>query len=74
MLSLVLKLGDQIKIGDDIIIKLQSETRANLAIDAPREMKIERIQSSESKEPQPKNDAAPAAGKKKVYVVRNTEK
>lgn len=43
MLNIALKTGDQIKIGDDVIIKLQSDRRAQLAIDAPREVPITRV-------------------------------
>ena len=44
MLNLVLKTGDRIQIGDNVIIKLQSDNRAQLAIDAPREVQIKRIE------------------------------
>lgn len=43
MLNLVLKSGDRLQIGEDVVIKLQSDSRAQLAIDAPREIKIKRI-------------------------------
>lgn len=43
MLKLALKTGDMIQIGDNIRIKLQSDSRAQLAIDAPREVDIKRI-------------------------------
>lgn len=43
MLNLVLKTGDRIQIGDNVVIKLQSDSRAQLAIDAPREVQIKRI-------------------------------
>lgn len=45
MLNLVLKAGDRIQLGDNIIIKLQSESRAQLAIDAPKEVAIKRIEA-----------------------------
>lgn len=32
MLNLVLKNGDRIQIGDNVVIKLQSDSRAQLAI------------------------------------------
>lgn len=38
-----MKTGDQIKIGDDVIIKLQSERRAQLVIDAPKKIPIKRV-------------------------------
>lgn len=40
MLNLVLKSGDRLQIGEDVVIKLQSDSRAQLAIDAPREIQI----------------------------------
>lgn len=43
MLRLVLKKDEQVKIGADIIIKSMNEGRVNLAIDAPKDIKIERI-------------------------------
>lgn len=43
MLRLVLKKGEQLKIGNDIMIKSMNEGRINLAIDAPKEVKIERM-------------------------------
>lgn len=43
MLRLVLKKGEQLKIGNDIVIKSMNEGRINLAIDAPKEVKIERL-------------------------------
>lgn len=43
MLRLVLKKGEQLKIGNDIMIKSMNEGRINLAIDAPKEVKIERV-------------------------------
>lgn len=53
MLNLVLKAGDRLQIGDNVIIKLQSDSRAQLAIDAPREVEIKRIES-EKVEPKKK--------------------
>lgn len=43
MLNLVLKTGDRIQIGDNVVIKLQSDSRAQLAIDAPNEVNIKRL-------------------------------
>ena len=60
MLNLVLKTGDRIQIGDNVVIKLQSDSRAQLAIDAPREVDIKRL-PSETEEEKPK--------KKKVYIA-----
>lgn len=45
MLNLVLKSGNRLQIGEDVIIKLQSDSRAQLAVDAPREIQIKRIVS-----------------------------
>ena len=45
MLRLVLKKGEQVKIGADIVIKSMNDSRVNLAIDAPTDVKIERIKS-----------------------------
>lgn len=45
MLRLVLKKGEQVKIGEDIVIKSMNDSRVNLAIDAPNDVKIERIKS-----------------------------
>lgn len=43
MLRLVLKKDEQLKIGEDITIKSMNDGRVNLAIDAPKELKIERL-------------------------------
>lgn len=43
MLRIVLKKGEQLKIGEDTIIKSMDDRRINLAIEAPKEKKIERI-------------------------------
>lgn len=43
MLRLVLKKGEQVKIGADIVIKSMNDSRVNLAIDAPKDVKIERL-------------------------------
>ena len=45
MLRLVLKKGEQVKIGADIVIKSMNDSRVNLAIVAPKDVKIERIKS-----------------------------
>ena len=60
MLNLVLKTGDRIQIGDNVVIKLQSDSRAQLAIDAPKEVNIKRL-GPEEEEEKPK--------KKKVYIA-----
>lgn len=60
MLNLVLKTGDRIQIGDNVVIKLQSDSRAQLAIDAPKEVNIKRLGPEEVEE-KPK--------KKKVYIA-----
>lgn len=60
MLNLVLKTGDRIQIGDNVVIKLQSDSRAQLAIDAPKEVNIKRL-PAETEEEKPK--------KKKVYIA-----
>lgn len=60
MLNLVLKTGDRIQIGDNVVIKLQSDSRAQLAIDAPKEVNIKRLGPEEEAE-KPK--------KKKVYIA-----
>ena len=49
MLNLVLKAGDKIQIDDNVTIKLQSDRRTQIAIDAPREVNIKRI-AAEKKE------------------------
>ncbi len=43
MLNVVMKSGDKLQIGDHVVIKLQSDSRAQLAIDAPKEVSIRRI-------------------------------
>lgn len=40
MLNIVLKVGDRIELGDYIIIELHSDRRAQLAIDAPKRLKL----------------------------------
>lgn len=60
MLNLVLKTGDRIQIGDNVVVKLQSDSRAQLAIDAPKEVNIKRLEPEEEEE-KPK--------KKKVYIA-----
>ena len=70
MLNLVLKTGDRIQIGDDVVIKLQSDSRAQLAIDAPREVSIKRL-AAEPKAPKSvkSSSAVTTSGKKQIYVV-----
>ena len=43
MLNLIIKKGDTLQIGENVKIKLQNDSRAQLAIDAPREVSIKRI-------------------------------
>lgn len=74
MLNLVLKTGDRIQIGDNVIIKLQSDNRAQFAIDAPREVDIKRIASDKeesSKVELKKGVASSKAGKKNIIVINN---
>lgn len=74
MLNLVLKTGDRIQIGDNVIIKLQSDSRAQLAIDAPKEVNIKRIASDkdESSKSELKSGVATSrTGKKNIIVVNN---
>lgn len=68
MLNLVLKQGDQLQIGDNVVIKLQSESRAQLAIDAPRDVDIKRIPVGGSDTFA--KDASSKIGKK-IIVVNN---
>lgn len=73
MLNLVLKTGDRIQIGDDVVIKLQSDSRAQLAIDAPREVSIKRL-AAEPKAPRNvKSYSAVTSGKKIIYVSDNSD-
>lgn len=51
-----------------MIIKLQSDSRAQLAIDAPREVSIKRLEP-DGVEKTGKSGANVAAGKKKSVVV-----
>lgn len=74
LLNLVLKTGDRIQIGDNVIIKLQSDSRAQLAIDAPKEVNIKRIASDkdESSKSELKSGVATSrTGKKNIIVVNN---
>ncbi len=74
MLNLVLKTGDRIQIGDNVVIKLQSDSRAQLAIDAPKEVNIKRIASDkdESSMSELKRGVATSrTGKKNIIVVNN---
>lgn len=43
MLRLVLKKEEQLMIGDNIVIKSMNDGRISLAIDAPKDIKIERM-------------------------------
>ena len=74
MLNLVLKTGDRIQIGDNVIIKLQSDSRAQLAIDAPKEVNIKRIASDKddsSKSELKSGVTTSRSGKKNIIVVNN---
>ena len=71
MLNMVLKSGNQLQIGDNVVIKLQSDSRAQLAIDAPREVTIKRIAAA--KEKAGNSEKTADTGDKKVYVVRHKE-
>lgn len=77
MLNLVLKTGDRIQIGDDVVIKLQSDSRAQLAIDAPREVSIKRL-AAEPKAPKSVKSASTTTvttnGEKQIYVVGAADK
>lgn len=67
MLRMVLKNGESIKLGDNIIVKSMTEGSCQLAVDAPREVKIERFDTEKPKE----TPVAGADGKKKYIVVNN---
>ena len=74
MLNLVLKTGDRIQIGDNVVIKLQSDSRAQLAIDAPKEVNIKRIASDKdesSKSELKRGVATSRTGKKNIIVINN---
>ena len=73
MLRMVLKNGEQIKFGENIIIKSMNEGRCELAIDAPREVKIERIKQDKGDEEKTSSTSTSTDGKKK-YVVLNNKK
>ncbi len=66
MLRLVLKKDDQLKIGNDIIIQFLSEGRVSLAVDAPKEVRIDRIEA-----PKPESISKVISGPngKKQYAV-----
>ena len=72
MLRMVLKNGESIRLGDDIVVKSMTEGRCELAIDAPKEIKIERL--DESGTPVNKSVAKPSTIKpqsKKVVIVNH---
>lgn len=48
MLNLMLKKDEILKIGDNISIKLQSYSSAQIAIDAPKEINIKRVRADGS--------------------------
>lgn len=73
MLNLVLKTGDRIQIGDDVVIKLQSDSRAQLAIDAPREVSIKRLAAESTSPRNVKSSSAVTSGKKVIYVSGNAD-
>ena len=64
MLNLVLKGGERLQVGDDVVIKVKNEGRTELAIDAPREVSIKRLDPEEGEAVKPK---------KKVIVVRSSK-
>jgi sRNA-binding carbon storage regulator CsrA len=43
MLRLTIKKGEKLKIGEDIIFHFQTEGKVRVAIEAPREVRVERI-------------------------------
>ena len=72
LLNLVLKTGDRIQIGDNVIIKLQSDSRAQLAIDAPRQVEIKRI--APDGVGKSTSDISEAGKRKNIVVVNNRPK
>ncbi|MDD6194190.1 MAG: carbon storage regulator [Lachnospiraceae bacterium] len=46
MFRMVLINGEQLMLGEDIVIKSMTDVRVNLAIDAPRIVKIDRLDSA----------------------------
>ena len=47
MLTLVMKTGDRLKIGDDVTIIVQCENRTKISIDAPQSINIKRVASKD---------------------------
>lgn len=47
MLNMVLKGGECLQVGDDVVIKVKNEGRTELAIDAPKEVLIKRLESED---------------------------
>jgi sRNA-binding carbon storage regulator CsrA len=50
MLNIVLKPGEGLQLGEDIIIKVKSECRTAVAIDAPRSVEIKKLPAGNEKE------------------------
>jgi sRNA-binding carbon storage regulator CsrA len=50
MLNLMLKSGEGIQIGEDIIVKVKSDCRTAVAIDAPKTVNIKRLPADNEKD------------------------
>ena len=68
MLRMVLKNGESVKLGDNIIVKSMTEGRCELAIDAPSEVKIERIDSGKTEVKKTSSTSVSPDGKKKMKL------
>ncbi len=77
MLELTLNTGTELKIGDDIRIVFRggaSSGRLKVAVEAPKEKRIERVKvlgESEKKEQWDSMEQSDSAKKGKIIIVRN---
>ena len=70
MLTLVMKTGDRLQIGDDVTILIQSESRTKISIDAPQSINIKRLKPVDAANELPgKSSVVSSAAGKKIIIM-----
>jgi len=74
MLRIVVKSGETIKIGDEIVIKSMTDGRVSLAIDAPKKLKIERVEAEKPAPLRTESIVKVGANGSKKFIIVNERK
>lgn len=70
MLTLVMKTGDRLQIGDNVTILVQSESRTKISIDAPQSINIKRLTAKDAAKELPgKGSAVSSETQKKIVMA-----